>query len=112
MVSKLEKILEAELSFIFTDGHALMQLTNNYCQVSDLDKVDWEVMRAIYWNDTIQDSDRKRRRMAEFLVHEYFPVDCIGLIAVKNERKKQQIEKILSKFGKNIPVKVYEDWYF
>lgn len=112
LVSKLEKVMETELSFAFTDGHALMQFSQVYNSPEDLDKVDWEVMRAVYWNDTPEDNDKKRRRMAEFLVYEHFPVEAIGLVAVKNEQKKRQVEQILSKFGKNIPVKVYENWYY
>ena len=112
LVSKLQKVLEAELSFFFTDGHALMQFTQVYQDPKDLDKIDWEVMRAVYWNDTTEDSDRKRRRMAEFLVHEHFPVECIGLIAVKNQKKKKQVEQLLYQSNRQIPVKVYENWYY
>lgn len=66
----------------------------------------------LYWNDTAEDIDRKRRRMAEFLIYEYFPVNCIGLIAVKNEQKKQEVEQIVSQKQQQIPVKVYENWYY
>lgn len=37
--------------------------------LSDLDKIDWDVMGSDYWNDTNEDMNRKARRQAEFLVY-------------------------------------------
>ena len=50
-----------------------MRFTDFFDDLKDLDKIDWDLMQSRYWNDTNDDPDRKRRRQAEFLVHEFFP---------------------------------------
>ncbi len=71
LVSSAEAVQVAGLPFTFTDGHAEMDISRFFTDLHDLDKVDWEMMQAKYWNDTLQDGDRKRRRQAEFLVHQF-----------------------------------------
>jgi hypothetical protein len=53
-------------------------------------------MEADYWYDTVEDSDRKRRRQAEFLVHQRLPWSYIRGIAVYSEQQKQQVETIMN----------------
>lgn len=47
--------------------------------------VDWEVMRAQMWANTADDPDRRRRRMAEFLVHHQVPIECFSAIVVRHD---------------------------
>ena len=51
--------------------------TDFFDRLDDLDKVDWKIMKSKYWNDTDEDPDRKRRRRAEYLVHQLFPWHCL-----------------------------------
>jgi len=72
----------AGLRFLFSDGNCAAALTQVFGDLSLVDSmVDWEVMRAQMWNNTAEDPDRMRRRMAEFLVHERVPTDCLAGIA-------------------------------
>ncbi|MCH8963013.1 MAG: DUF4433 domain-containing protein, partial [Bacteroidetes bacterium] len=73
LVSSVERIVEAQLPFVFTDGHGTVAYTSFFEHLDDLTKIDWKVMQARYWNNTLQDSDRKRRRQAEFLIHTFCP---------------------------------------
>ena len=59
--STVEAVAEAGLGWVFTEGHADMLFTDFFDDLSDLEKVDWALMRATYWNDTNDDPDRKRR---------------------------------------------------
>lgn len=53
LVSSAEAVRDAGLPFAFTDGHAEMDISRFFTDLHDLDKVDWEIMQAKYWNDTL-----------------------------------------------------------
>src|SRR5262245_35622458 len=88
--------LVAKLAFVFTDGHGTMApLTDFFDDLSQLNRIDWQLMRVRYWADTLEDPDRARRRQVEFLVHRFFPWDLVVDIGVINSRVKKQVEQIL-----------------
>jgi len=69
-------------------------------------------MKSRYWNDTIEDNDRKRRRQAEFLVHSFFPLTLVQEIGVFDNDYRNLATEILNRMGHNIPIKVWNGWYF
>jgi hypothetical protein len=75
-------------------------------------EIDWQIMRAKYWNDNNDDNDRKRRRQAEFLVHHYCPWTLIKEIGVINDNIKTKVEKILQNQKHQPSVKIYSQWYY
>jgi hypothetical protein len=64
-----------------------------------------------YWANTPEDGDRRRRRMAEFLVHEQVPLEVFTEIGVYNARIKEALEEALEGDWP-IPVRVRRQWYF
>lgn len=112
--SRVDKVVEAGLPFLFTNGHAIMSFSTWHNQAQDLcEVIDWPVMRGKYWNNSDADADRKRRRMAEFLVHHHVPLSLIGAIGVKTEQKKMQVEGLLRSCSLHGPVVIVRpDWYF
>lgn len=112
LVSNAQAVQSAGLSFVFTDGHGIMALTDYYDDLGQLTEVDWPLMNARYWNDTIDDSDRKRRRQAEFLVHQRFPVSLIQEIGVINQTVKLTTEALLTEFRLSIAVIAKPGWYY
>jgi hypothetical protein len=83
LVSTVKTASTMGRAWCFTDGHADMGMTE-FCddlgRMTDL--VSAEIMQSQYWNDTAEQPDRKRRRQAEFLVHECFPWKLIREIGV------------------------------
>ena len=65
-----------------------------------------------YWSNTDDDPDRRRRRMAEFLVHRAMPLDLITEIAVYDESVAEYVTGLLQKAGLSIPLAIRRDWYF
>jgi ssDNA thymidine ADP-ribosyltransferase, DarT len=112
LVSKPHIIKRKSLPFCFTDGHGIMTFTDYFNDLKDLDKVDWDIMKAKYWTDTEQDHDRRRRRMAEFLVYKFVPIDCFIGIGVYNDIYKGKVEELLDEYSLNIPVKLKTNWYY
>lgn len=112
LVSTAEAIEATVLAFAFSDGHAIMSYTQFSDDLENLDMVDWEIMEARYWNDTEDDNDRKRRRQAEFLVHQFCPWALITEIGVINGSMQAQVRQILQNFNHQPTVKVYSNWYY
>lgn len=111
--SSCEAVAGANLRFTFTDGHATMQpLTSFYGKIGDLGKIDWSVMKSKMWTDTPSQPDRRRRRQAEFLVHQSFPWTLVQEIGVINENVKQVVETIVSSAAHRPSVVVRRDWYY
>lgn len=73
-------------------------------------------MEARMWKETEEDpdTDKSRRRQAEFLVHDTFPWDAVEYLAVKNRNVKGRLEKHLSERWPDRvkPVRVEPGWYF
>jgi len=114
LVSELVRVQQAGLTFVFTDGHAIMQFSEFYNDVADLDKIDWPLMQAKLWTDTDEDPDRKRRRQAEFLLHRRCPWSLISGIGVFDEAMQLRVEGLLNSLKpEHLPrVKVLRDWYY
>jgi len=43
-------------------------------------------MKAVYWTDTVDDPDRRKRKQAEFIVYSNFPWEYLEKIAWINIR--------------------------
>lgn len=69
-ITSVQKIIDLQLDFVFTDGHAVDGFTTQYtvADIANIDNIlDWTAIRAKYWRDD-NDLDLKRRKEAEFLV--------------------------------------------
>lgn len=112
LVSSVEAVAAEKLPFVFTNGHAEIAYSNFYEDLKNLEQIDWNVMKAAYWNDTNDDGDRKRRRQAEFLVHRSFPFSLIAGIGVYSALQAEEVKQILSKNNRQIPVRERKSWYY
>ncbi len=75
----------------FTDGNAANATTLSYDCLEDLDKLDWECIRAGYWTEYV---DGRRKRMAEILVPNKISDNYIkrkSHIYVRNQDTKSRI---------------------
>jgi hypothetical protein len=112
LVSTAQAIQEAGLPFVFTDGHSIIEYTNYYDDLAYLDQIDWSLMRSSYWANTDEDSDRVRRRQAEFLVREACPWSLITEIGVINRDVKASVARLLESSDHKPPIIVRRNWYF
>jgi hypothetical protein len=113
LVVPAEEVRAKGLAFVFTDGHAAMAFTEFFDDLEDLTQIDWAVMRSVYWNDTPQEPDRKRRRQAEFLVQGFVPWELVRVIGVKSEAVATKVREILDAYKGHRPeVSVKPSWYY
>lgn len=111
LVSECEAVEDAGIGFAFTDGHAIMALSDFYDDLDDLDQVDWNIMKAQYWNnDGI--GEQKRRRQAEFLVEARLPWELVTEIGVATDEMAARTRAAINGVAHQPPVVVHADWYY
>jgi hypothetical protein len=112
LVSSAEAVQAAGLPFAFTDGHAEMDISRFFTDLGDLEHVDWAIMSSRYWNDTLADGDRKRRRQAEFLVRRFFPMGLIERVGVINQSMAQSVSALFAPLAHIPPISAEPAWYY
>ncbi|MEM8484002.1 MAG: DUF4433 domain-containing protein [Bacteroidota bacterium] len=112
IVTSIEKVRENNHRFVFSDGHAAMRFSNFYDNETAIENIDWPLMKATYWTDTVDDTDRQRRRQAEFLIHDFVPVSSWLGIAVQSQRMETSVKKILAEFDLDVYINIKNDWYY
>lgn len=85
VVSSTDAVVEAGHVYVFTDGNAAAAFTEFHDDPDRLDEVvDWPLMKATMWSNTPDDPDRRRRRGAEFVVHQALPFELVHELCVYN----------------------------
>lgn len=101
---QLNKLEEAGVDWLFTDGHAKNSLSRFFTDRAQLEQVDWSLRWEKYWQNTEEDPDRQRRKQAELLVKNRVPPECIGSLVVFDEEVKTTITQILAQVGINVEI--------
>ncbi|MBE0570517.1 MAG: DUF4433 domain-containing protein [Ignavibacteriaceae bacterium] len=112
IVSNIRSIQQAERPFVFTNAHAYLAFTAQYNNIQNLTSIDWNIMNARYWNRTIDDPDRRSRRMAELLVYQFVDVTCILEVVLFNQQKLDYTNQLIEELNLNIPTRICREWYF
>ncbi len=110
-VSSVQKIIDQNLEFIFTDGHAVDSFSTQYTpeDIENIDKIlDKTAINAKYWKAE-NDLDLKRRKEAEFLVlGDIKPSAILRYIVYNQDAKKRMLI-----FGvEEAKVSTNQDYYF
>jgi hypothetical protein len=114
LVASTEAAYANGLQCVFTDGNAgTFHITKFEDDAEKLSAhVDWPLMEAKLWFNTDEDPDRRRRRMAEFLIHESAPLEIFKGIAVLNSTVEATVTAMVRKAGRSLPVVCRPGWYF
>jgi len=114
VVSSIASVVGAGLPWVASDGNCASSVTTYTSNEADLDShVDWDLMDATVWKSTDQDPDRRRRRMAELLVHHRFPLDLALGWAVSDEQMALRVRQLIDASGRSVRfVEVRPSWYY
>lgn len=112
LCTSVEIIAQKALPYFFTDGHAVMEISEPFEDLTDLSRIDWNIMRETYWHDTDNDGDRTRRRQAEFLLYQFLPWTMVTEIGVMTERIAQQVTEKLKEADYIPQIVVHREWYY
>ena len=97
---------ENELRWAFTLSNAGSSYFQDYCDVAQLDKIDWNAVRATQW------SDRREEKQAEFLVERSFAWTLVERIGVHSVRVGQQVQEAMRGADHQPPVERRRSWYY
>lgn len=111
IVSSVERIVELQLPFLFTDRHAYLDFKNVYNKIEDLDQLKWEIIRDDLWHQQYSQT-RKEFKQAEFLVHQHVPIAAISGIVVYSEKMRNFVQNLIDEFGMQLQVVVRPNYYY
>ena len=92
-VTNIEKIIQSQIPFLFTNGHAVSRLSEFFGkdEINSVEEIlDFDAIKKDFWSDE-NDLDLKRRKEAEFLVEGNIPLDTISGWVVYNEKAKKKL---------------------
>ena len=90
----------------FTNSNAGSKYFDDYAELKDLEKLDWDAIRAKQW------SGKQDRKQAEFLVEDRLPWELVEGIGVYSFEWVDRVMYILEDAGHKPPVKPKPDWYY
>jgi len=97
---------QAGLRWAFTNSNAGSRYFDDFAKLSDLDKIDWNAVRAIDWKNC------KEQKQAEFLVEQRFPWELIEGIGVFSLERVNEVNKILAISNYQPAVNLKREWYY
>lgn len=110
-VSSVQKIIDHDLDYVFTDGHAIDSFSTQYSKkdISNIDDIlNKNAIDAKYWINS-KDLDVKRKKEAEFLVLGDIAHSAVLGYCVYNTASK---DRMLAFGIKETKVKIKPNYYF
>ena len=90
----------------FTTSSAATYHFNDYSDLGQLDRIDWDAVNAIDFRG------RSDAKQAEFLVEDYFPWCLVERIGVHNPGIAQDVTRIIGSSTHRPRVEVKKGWYY
>ena len=90
----------------FTPSNAGSSYFQDFCDLADLDRIDWDAVDALEWRS------RKEGKQAEFLIEREFPWSLVRRIGVLSQSVKASVMEALASCTHRPEVDVRPDWYY
>lgn len=99
---------QAGFRWAFTLSNAGSYYFEDYCDLSELHKINWEAVQAIDWSE----EDIKHGKQAEFLVECRFPWNLVERIGVLSTNISEHVHAVTSKVSHRPQVDIIPGWYY
>ncbi|MDD9869303.1 MAG: DUF4433 domain-containing protein [Gammaproteobacteria bacterium] len=91
----------------FTCSNAGTSYFEDYCNLAELEKINWESVQAQHW------SRHKEGKQAEFLIERRFPWELISRIGVQSPNTRRQVIASIQAAKNHRPsVEIKKNWYY
>lgn len=113
LVSSIEKLVETNVRFLFTNQHAYVQAgTEFYIDPTDLTKLDWLLIRSRDFERDPNDLGKLERRAAERLVHRILPIATLLGIGCLDEGTHEFLSGHANNASIALKIVKCPQWYF
>ncbi len=110
LVSSLHRLARDEIPFVFSDRHAYLKIAQFTNDLSNLDWIDWALLRSR--NFKKDDMDRFERYQAEALVFRHMPTTALSGIVCYDSTVKAEIERDAAQRELDLKILTKQGWYF
>jgi hypothetical protein len=112
LVSSLPRLVELGVGFLFTDRHAYLRAARFSGDLSELDLVDWELLRARDFSRDPENPEKIERYQAEALVHRQMPPGGLLTVACFDDQAQASIAAAAAALDLEIDIVIRRGWYF
>lgn len=112
LVSSLNNVQQDGGVFVFSDRHAYMQTARFSDDLSQLDRIDWEILRRRDFARDPNDPGKMERYQAEALVRGSLPVASVLGVALCNDSSANAAQRIATAADVNVRIIARPGWYF
>ena len=95
-----------ERRWAFTSSNAGSYYFNDFSDLDNLDRLDWDAIQAFQW------SGRRELKQAEFLVERSFPWSMISRIGVHSRVIHDRVLEMLRASAHRPPIQIKPSWYY
>lgn len=110
LVSSLHALGKNDVTFLFTDRHAVPRHTRFSSSLTDLNWLPWEDFRAKNFR-RYEDPDRFERYEAEALAHRYVPLNALLGIACYADNVKANLDHAIAQRSLTLTTYLRTGWY-
>lgn len=100
------------LRWAFTNSNAGGFYPRDWCNLDQLDQIDWNAVQARMWSGPDVDPSIKEHKQAELLVERRFPWKLVNRIGVYSQQVERQVKVSLQEADHQPLVEVKREWYY
>jgi len=112
MIATIEWAEAKGRRWAFSRSNAGAYYFEDYCSLDDLDKINWEAVRAKQWAGNGVSRSVKEGKQAEFLIERSFPWHLVERIGVASRQIAAQVHQAYGITKHRPPVEIKTDWYY
>ena len=94
------------LRWAFTSVNASASYSDDWCELADLQKIDWDSVKASNWKNC------KENKQAEFLIESRFPWELVARIGLRTRKVKEQVNDVLNSAPHKPQAEIITKWYY
>ena len=96
----------------FTSSNAGAYYFEDYSNLSQLDKIDWDAVQAHWWSGPLVDPNVFDRKQAEFLIEHSFAWTQVSRIGVMTRAMYYRVQGVLQESPHRPAIEIKPGWYY